>query len=88
MGRLVKTHSTYIEGLIPLLVRLAEDEHIKTVTPGVITRTKSVANKLVFRVSREIECGFKVNARKGRSAQEVYIITTYKKHELEKQLGI
>ena len=88
MGRLVKTHSTYIDGLIPVLSRLSKDKHIITVTPGVITRTKSVASELVLRISRKIEYGFKVNARKGRSAQEVYIITTYKKHELEKQLGI
>ena len=88
MGRLVRTHSTYIDGLIEVLSRLSKDEHIKTVTPGVITRTKSVAGKLVLRISREIECGFKVNARKGRLAQEVYIITTYKKHELEKHLVV
>ena len=54
MARLVKTHSTYIEGLIPLLKRLSKDENIKTITPGVITRSKSIASNLDLKISREL----------------------------------
>ena len=36
MGRLVITHSTYLEGLIPLLKALAREGGINTVTPPVI----------------------------------------------------
>ena len=36
MGRVVITHSTYIDGLIPLLRRLAQVPGIDTVTPAVI----------------------------------------------------
>jgi hypothetical protein len=38
MGRLVITHSTYLEGLIPLLKRLVQDPAIDTITPAVISR--------------------------------------------------
>ena len=40
MGRVVITHSTYLEGLIPLLKRLAKDPQVVTVTPAVISRVK------------------------------------------------
>ena len=36
MARLVITHSTYVEGLIPLLRRLATLPDIDTITPAVI----------------------------------------------------
>ncbi len=84
MGRLVKTHSTYLDGLIPVLEKLSKDKYIKTITPGVISRTKSVSSELVLRISREIKCGYKINARKGRTTQEIFIITKYTKTELEK----
>ena len=84
MGRLVKTHSTYIEGLIEILKKLANDKQIKTITPGVISNVRSISTKLTLRISRDIKSGYKITARKGRSVQEVYIITKYKKSELEK----
>ncbi|MFM7314772.1 MAG: DUF2103 domain-containing protein, partial [Cyanobium sp.] len=40
MGRLVITHSTYLEELIPLLRRLAVQPGINTVTPAVISRVR------------------------------------------------
>ncbi|NBP99425.1 MAG: hypothetical protein EB123_08160, partial [Synechococcaceae bacterium WBB_32_011] len=40
MGRLVITHSTYLDGLIPLLKILANDPAIDTITPAVICRVK------------------------------------------------
>jgi len=49
MGRLVITHSTYIEGLIPLLRRLVEEEGITTVTPAVIGRVRGRSSSLQLR---------------------------------------
>ena len=46
MGRLVITHSTYLEGLIPLLKRLAQHPAIDTITPAVIARVKGRAPEL------------------------------------------
>jgi hypothetical protein len=40
MGRLVITHSTYIEGLIPVLRKLALEPGIDTITPAVISRVQ------------------------------------------------
>ena len=39
MGRVVITHSTYIDGLIPVLRKLAAAAGIETVTPAVISRS-------------------------------------------------
>ena len=77
MGRLVKTHSTYLEGLIKLLKRLSRDEKIKTITPGVISKVRANSNNFELRITREIRSGYKLVARKGRASQEVYIITNY-----------
>ena len=65
MGRLVITHSTYVEGLIPWLKVLARDPEIQTITPGVIARVRGHSSGLQLRVSIPVTGGFKVLARKG-----------------------
>jgi hypothetical protein len=60
MGRLVITHSTYLEGLIPLLKRLVKDPQIDTITPAVISRVKGRAPELRLRVSTPITGGWKL----------------------------
>jgi hypothetical protein len=51
MGRLVITHSTYLDGLIPLLRRLVRSPEIDTITPAVISRVRGRAPELRLRVS-------------------------------------
>jgi hypothetical protein len=75
MGRLVITHSTYLDGLIPLLKRLVKDEQIDTITPAVISRVRGRAPELRLRVSTPITGGWKLVARRGSSAQEVFVVT-------------
>ncbi len=87
MGRLVSTHSTYIDGLLIVLKRLVRDENIKTITPGVITRTRSNSSKLLLKITRDIAGGHKLVARKGKSAQELYVLSKYCRSELEKEIG-
>ena len=70
MGRVVITHSTYLEGLIPLLRQLAKAEGIDTVTPAVISRVRGRSPSLRLRVSAPILGGHKLVARRGGSAQE------------------
>ena len=82
MGRLVHTHSTYINGLIKLLKRLAKEKGISTISPGVISRVRGHKEKLKISVTREVLGGYKLIARKGRVAQEVYITTKYNREEL------
>jgi hypothetical protein len=86
MGRVVITHSTYLEGLIPLLRQLAQQEGIDTVTPAVICRVKGRAAKLRLRVSAPIMGGYKLVARRGNSAQEVFVTTQWSRDQLQLQL--
>ena len=83
MGRLVITHSTYVEGLIPLLRRLAEAEGIDTVTPAVITRVRGRSPVLQLRISTPIRGGHKLVARRGSSAQEVFVVTSWSRQDLQ-----
>ena len=82
-GRLVLNHSTHVQGLIPVLKRLVNARGIQTVTPAVISRARSNAPKLRLKVSVPIAGGFKLLARKGKTVQEVFAITTLTQEELE-----
>ena len=88
MGRLVLNHSSNIEGLIPILEKLALDINIKMVTPAVISRVKGRSSKLVIRLSVKTINGYKAIARKGKTAQEVFISTDLSKDELKKIIDI
>jgi len=83
MGRLVITHSTYIEGLIPLLKRLAQEDGIETVTPAVISRVRGRSTGLRLRISAPISGGHKLIARRGTSAQEVFVVTDLGRDDLQ-----
>ena len=86
MGRLVITHSTYLEGLIPLLRRLVADPAIDTITPAVIARVRGRAPELRLRISTPISGGWKLVARRGSSAQEVFVVTGLGAEELEQRI--
>ena len=88
MGRLVLNHSTHIEGLIPLLQKLALHVNIKTITPAVISRVKGKSSKLIIRLSVKTINGYKAIARKGKTAQEVFISTELSKAELKEIIDI
>ena len=83
LGRLVLNHSTNIEGLIPILQKLALDINIKTITPAVISRARGRSSKLIIRLSVKTINGYKAIARKGKTAQEVFISTDLSKDELK-----
>ena len=88
MGRLVLNHSSNIEGLIPILQKLALDINIKMVTPAAISRVKGRSSHLVIRLSVKTINGYKAIARKGKTAQEVFISTDLSKDELKKIIDI
>ena len=88
MGRLVLNHSTNIEGLIPILKKIALDINIKTITPAAISRVRGKSSKLVIRVSVKRINGYKAIARRGKTAQEVFISTDLSKDELKKLLDL
>lgn len=86
MGRVVITHSTYLEGLIPLLRRLAAETGVDTVTPAVISRVRGRSSGLRLRVSTPITGGHKLVARRGGSVQEVFVITSWSRERLQEHL--
>jgi hypothetical protein len=86
MGRLVITHSTYVEGLIPVLRRLASERDIATVTSAVISRVRGRATGLQLRISTPITGGHKLVARRGSSAQEVFVVTPLDRDGLSRAL--
>ena len=88
LGRLVLNHSTNIEGLIPILQKLALDINIKTVTPAAISRARGRSSKLIIRLSVKTINGYKAIARKGKTAQEVFISTDLSKDELKQIIDI
>ena len=88
MGRLVLNHSANIEGLIPILQKLALDINIKMVTPAAISRVKGRSSNLIIRLSVKTINGYKAIARKGKTAQEVFISTDLSKDELKKIIDI
>jgi len=88
VGRLVLNHSTNIEGLIPILQKLALDINIKTITPAAISRARGRSSKLIIRLSVKTINGYKAIARKGKTAQEVFISTDLSKDELKEIIDI
>ncbi len=88
MGRLILNHSTNLEGLIPILRKLACNSNIKTVTPAAISRVRGKSFKLILRLSVKTINGYKAIARKGKTAQEVFISTDLSKDELKQLIDI
>ena len=88
MGRLVLNHSSNIEGLIPILQKLANNLDIKTITPAVISRVRGRSSKLTIRLSVKTINGFKAIARRGKTAQEVFISTDLSKDELKEIIDL
>lgn len=86
-GRIVWNHSTHLPGLIPVLERLSEQVGIDTITPAVIGRTKSSAPRLQIKVSVPIRGGFKLIARKGKTFQEVFLLTQLSRTDLEAMIA-
>ncbi|MEL6223561.1 MAG: DUF2103 domain-containing protein [Cyanobacteria bacterium J06627_8] len=82
-GRIVWNHSTHLDGLIPILEKLVTVDGVRTITPAVLSRSKSNAQQMRIKVSVPIQGGHKLIARKGKTAQEVFVITSLSKEQLE-----
>lgn len=66
-----------------LEILLAQEVQIQTVTPGRLSTVRSHAPHLRLKVSVPIRGGYKLIARKGKSAQEVFILTRLEQAQLE-----
>ena len=72
-----------MDGLIPWLKALAHETAIQTITPAVISRVRGRSPGLQLRVSTPIPGGYKLVARKGTSVQEVFVVTSMSRPDLE-----
>ena len=86
-GRIVWNHSTHLPGLIPILERLTLTEGIQTITPAVIGTTKASIPHLKIKISIPIRGGFKLIARKGKTFQEVFVLTQLSQTDLEQAIA-
>ena len=87
--RLVLTHGSYCEELLPIL-RVLQDNttDIRRIVPGRISRTKSHAPHFRLHVSLEVNGGFKAVARKGSTAQDVFFSTSLPKEDLVNSIDL
>jgi hypothetical protein len=86
-GRVVWNHSTHLPGLIPILEKLTYQDGIQTITPAVIGHAKANVPNLKLKISVPIRGGFKLIARKGKTFQEVFILTNLSQAELERAIA-
>lgn len=66
---------------------LDQASQVQTVTPGRLSTVRSHAPKLRLKVSVPIRGGFKLIARKGKTAQEVFVVTNLEQAPLEDAIG-
>ena len=68
--------------------KLALNINIKTITPAAISTVRGRSSKLIIRLSVKTINGYKAIARKGKTAQEVFISTDLSKDELKQIIDI
>ena len=80
------SESSFKAGVIALTKSLAKETAIQTITPAAISRVRGRRPNLELRVSIPIRGGYKLTARKGGMAQEVFVITELEKSQLQSVL--
>jgi len=78
----VKREHSVLEGLVPLLERIAAQPTVSGIIPGRISVTRGASPSLQLRLGPTTISGFKLTARRGATAQEVFVMTS----EAEKTL--
>ena len=86
MARLVLNHSTNLNGLIKWLKILSAEETIQTITPACISKTKNNGGQLSIRITRKTNEGYKLVARKGQLAQEIYLVTKLTEKSIDEMI--
>lgn len=82
-GRLVLNHSTHLPGLLPVLEKLTQEPGVTTVTPGCLASVRALCPQLTIKVSVPIRGGFKLIARRGKTVQEVFVLTSLPPDQLQ-----
>jgi len=71
----VKREHGIIAGLLPLLERIARNPEVSSITPGRIRVTRAAMPTLELRFGTSTISGLKLTARRGSTAQEVFLVT-------------
>jgi hypothetical protein len=71
----VKREHGIIAGLLPVLERIATSPAVASVTPGRIRVTRAATQSLELRLGPATISGVKLTARRGTTAQEVFLVT-------------
>jgi hypothetical protein len=72
----VKREHSIIAGLLPALEQIAAQPFVSALIPGRISVTKAAVPSLQLRLGPRTMTGFKLTARRGTSAQEVFVVTS------------
>jgi hypothetical protein len=71
----VKREHGIIAGLLPVLERIATNPVVASITPGRIRVTRAATQSLELRLGPTTISGVKLTARRGTTAQEVFVVT-------------
>jgi hypothetical protein len=71
----VKREHGTIAGLLPVLERIATNPAVASITPGRIRVTRAATQSLELRLGPATISGLKLTARRGTTAQEVFLVT-------------
>src|SRR3954468_2612574 len=71
----VKREHGIVAGLLPLLERIAANPAVASITPGRIRVTRAATQSLELRFGTATISGLKLTARRGSTAQEVFVVT-------------
>mgnify|MGYP006087569893 CR=1 FL=1 len=90
IGRVVRTHSTYVDRMLPVLEELALHRGVHTVIPGRLARARTSTSSLTLRITTALprEGGWKLIARRGSQTQEVFVVGAIARPELEQALEL
>eukprot|EP00959_Pyramimonas_sp_CCMP1952_P384148 8050720-Pyramimonas_sp.AAC.1 len=86
IGKVVLNHSTHVEGLTAVLRRLATHEGVAVLIPGRIATSRGRHEGFNLKITTPTPQGFKLVARRGKTAQEVFVVTSLKREELESSI--
>ena len=85
-ARVVLTHSTFCEGLLPVLDKLSNVEGIHTITPARLFRFKGRRDQFELSVKSQTSNGFRLLGRRGMTAQEVFCVTSLDQETLNRAI--
>ena len=90
IGRVVRTHSTYVDRMLPVLEELALHRGVHTVIPGRLARARTSTSSLTLRITTALprKGGWKLIARRGSQTQEVFVVGAIARPELEQALEL